>query len=371
MKIAFVVAHATQFEVPFYRFVFNHDYLHELHVFYLHEPANRRLDAETGITLCWEIDLPQSYRYTVLSQRLPQDILHFPRNKFDLVILNGYKGFFRKLATRLKTSGFPIALRMDTVTYRRSWLNLMLRRIFLGRIYASFDQLLVTGSASGSYLAKMGIGREKIGIFPYGIDRQLFLSNGTLRTRKIILVVAKLISRESPEEVIDAFALLNDASLTLIIIGEGKRRSYLEKRCRKYPNRKIIFTGYVPYRELPKYYRQSILFVHAARYEPWGVSVHEAISSGCRVVCSGNVGAAHDLVKPGRNGFIYRSGRVNELADCIIKSLRIPERIVVETNRMLLKRLSYRRMWEQILHTAASVSKPEPEYGNNQKQVKP
>jgi len=38
--------------------------------------------------------------------------------------------------------------------------------------------------------------------------------------------------------------------------------------------------GYVHYPKLPGYYGAADIFLHAAQYEPWGISVSEAMALG-------------------------------------------------------------------------------------------
>lgn len=358
MKIAFVVRHPTQFEVPFYKFIRETDPDNQFHVYYLTAPEAPRTDTETGVTVDWQMDLTSAYTFYVLTASPEADLNRFMRRGYDLVIFNGYKGRFGELAGRLRKKNVRIALRLDTVAFNLSRLEIWLRQVLLISVYARFNRYFVTGTASKHYLAQIGIPENRIQIFSYCIDELYFKRSPHRRTagaRRNILVVSKFIHREYPGEVIDAFGALNDPELTLIVVGDGKLKVDLELRARKYPALHIRFTGYVAYHRLAAFYYSSALFIHPARHEPWGVSVQEAMSCGCRVVCSDKVGSARDLIVEGRNGFIYRSGRVDELADCMVKSLRIPTAAVEQANSEVLRRWNYHYMWQEILHSAGDV----------------
>ena len=50
------------------------------------------------------------------------------------------------------------------------------------------------------------------------------------------------------------------------------------------------------------------VFVHTARFEPYGVVVLEALSSGLPILASTKTMAAIDRIRDGRNGFLHQAG---------------------------------------------------------------
>jgi glycosyltransferase involved in cell wall biosynthesis len=57
----------------------------------------------------------------------------------------------------------------------------------------------------------------------------------------------------------------------------------------------------------------SLLFT-SDKSEGWGAVVNEAMSNGCMVIASNQIGSVPFLVKDEVNGFIYKSGDINSLA---------------------------------------------------------
>jgi glycosyltransferase involved in cell wall biosynthesis len=55
--------------------------------------------------------------------------------------------------------------------------------------------------------------------------------------------------------------------------------------------------------------------------DPWGLVVNEAMAAHLPVVVSDACGCAEDLVIPNRNGFIFRSGDAEHLAECLSQVL--------------------------------------------------
>ena len=94
----------------------------------------------------------------------------------------------------------------------------------------------------------------------------------------------------------------------LNIVGNGSELSSLKK---KYNFRNINFFGSMFGDDLIAKYREASCFVLPSNFEPWGLVVNEALSSGLPVIISNRVGSGYDLVKDKNNGFIY--SEINEL----------------------------------------------------------
>jgi glycosyltransferase involved in cell wall biosynthesis len=45
-------------------------------------------------------------------------------------------------------------------------------------------------------------------------------------------------------------------------------------------------------------------------FEPWGLVINEVMNAGRAVVVSDQVGCGPDLVKPGENGYVFKSGDI-------------------------------------------------------------
>ena len=83
---------------------------------------------------------------------------------------------------------------------------------------------------------------------------------------------------------------MDEPGACLWLVGDGPQRPALEDYAREHSSERIVFGGYVPYLELPLVYAAADVFVHPARYEPWGVSVQEALACGLPVLASSLVG---------------------------------------------------------------------------------
>ncbi|HSF39039.1 MAG TPA: glycosyltransferase family 4 protein [Thermoanaerobaculia bacterium] len=360
MKIAFLVERPTQFEAPFYRFAAK-DPKHELRVLYtapdVAEPVH---DPELGRKVSWGIDLLGGYPWEVCPSRGLGDRLHC-----DLLIVNGYtRRIYLEAAVLAKRAGVATALRLDSVLWGGSPArNLAKRLLFATWMRGMYDLFLGVGSLTLDYLRAQGIPPERTGLFPYAVDVEDFRSHSALtqeerwavrdrlgvpREARVVLSLAKLSAREAPWDLLRAFSRLGSDDLWLVLAGDGPERASLEREA----GPRVRFPGYVPYPELPALYAAADLFVHPAREERWGVSVQEALACGLPVIASSRVGAAHDLLVAGANGFTYHAGDDAELASRVTQALALRPEEVREENRAVLSHWDYAASWQSILSAA-------------------
>src|SRR5207247_1792609 len=71
--------------------------------------------------------------------------------------------------------------------------------------------------------------------------------------------------------------------------------------------------------ELPLYYARAKCFVLPSISEPWGLVVNEAMASSLPVLVSNRCGCAMDLVRHGRNGFVFNPLNVRSLANLFVE----------------------------------------------------
>ncbi|HTN20040.1 MAG TPA: glycosyltransferase family 4 protein [Pelobium sp.] len=409
MKVAFIVEFPTQFEVPFYQYVAGQvkgerakdfdsaqsdkggvdshfdsaqcdmaqcdkekkeqrtknkeveDW--HFHVIYNNTDQQDYHDFELGKKVGWGFNLYEGYTYFIADKN---DIVNsvsaiLEKGNYDYVILNGYKNSYAGLPELCKQKNIPIALRIDSVLYNLGPIKKFLKRIYLPFAYRKFDHFFAVGSETKRFLNWLGIKDERINYFSYSVDEDWFKETANdaekidalkkrlgIHNEKVLLSVAKFVPRESPWDILRAFEKLNDTGLALILVGDGEERKALENYAGRMPHLKIVFTGYIPYQELGYYYGLADIFIHAAKDEPWGVSVHEALACGCTVITSDKVGSSKDLIVEGKNGFTYPFGNAVGLAQAIEASLKIDRSEKNITNRTILSEWGYPEMLSQI-----------------------
>ena len=88
----------------------------------------------------------------------------------------------------------------------------------------------------------------------------------------------------------------------------------------------ITFHPPVPIAQVRELMRQADVYVFSsAGGEGWGAVVNEALEEGCVVVASRECGSGPTMIKHGENGLLFKSGRVQELADRLRQLYDEPE----------------------------------------------
>lgn len=238
----------------------------------------------------------------------------------DLVVVGDYFTLTSQLAMRVL-----------------SWLNVpwvlwgeapgMSSRGRLGRALRRLAQRPVCRRASG--VAAIGTRAVKayqalvpdgvpVGNIPYHCDLSAYLAirrerqDGPCR----FLFSGQLIHRKGVDVLLRAFervcAMRGTATLTLL--GDGPDRERYRRMVSPEWRDRVRFAGFVQPSALPRAFADADVFVLPSRYDGWGVVVNEAIAAGMPVIASSAVGAAADLVEPGRNGFVVPPADIDALA---------------------------------------------------------
>ena len=104
-----------------------------------------------------------------------------------------------------------------------------------------------------------------------------------------------------------------------MFVGEGPLRGEMERLISSSGLKNVHILGFRNQSELPACYAMADALVLPSESEPWGLVVNEAMCFGLPIVVSDRVGSAPDLVRSGRNGFVYPMGDVSALAGCLRK----------------------------------------------------
>jgi glycosyltransferase involved in cell wall biosynthesis len=296
------------------------------------------------------------------------------RRRYDLLVVNGYnEPALIAAAFAARVSRVPVALRLDTPSFRSERrAKRALRRALYTTFRRVFNHFLPVGSAAAEFLKGMGVESHKISLFPYMVDVEHFRRASAISAAKrrdlrqkyglpqvdpVVVAVTKFHPRESPWDLLRAYCAMDSPGACLWLIGDGPERPRLEDYARNHCSRGVVFSGYVPYPQLPAAYGIADAFVHPARYEPWGVSVQEALACGLPVLVSSMVGAARDFVTPGKNGYIYRAGDPDDLRDKFPQLLDLISSVEArETSQENLARCEYGRIWNTIVDVARRCS---------------
>jgi glycosyltransferase involved in cell wall biosynthesis len=192
------------------------------------------------------------------------------------------------------------------------------------------DGLIAVSSAARARLLALGVDARAVAVSLQAIDEDALRSAAAAR-RPVdavpaeVLTVARLVPDKDVAILIDAFAAagLSEREATLAIAGGGPMEPELRARARALgvPAR---FLGPLPAGELPARYAAASVFVLPSRYEPFGVSLREALVAGLPLICTTAVGAAPDLAHEGANAILFAPGDVRALAEALARVCRDP-----------------------------------------------
>ena len=156
---------------------------------------------------------------------------------------------------------------------------------------------------------------------PYFCDLQPFQAEEKVKHDRInLLYSGQFIERKGIDTLLQAFAdIAEDCPTVDLILAGGTAENIDDCLIPEKYRQRIIFAGFVQPANLPGLFAQADIFILPSRYDGWGVVINEALGAGLPVIASDRVGAAHDLVIPDENGYLFPAGDSGELAACIKK----------------------------------------------------
>ena len=178
---------------------------------------------------------------------------------------------------------------------------------------------------------------KEIEVTPFGIDMEQFKPmkvDSLFRDDDIVVGTIKTLEDEyGIEYLIRAFKILSDKyielPLKLLIVGGGSLENQLKDLVRELNiENKTIFTGKIPFLDVPKYHNMLSVSVSISNSESFGVAIIEA-SSCAKPVVVANVGGLPEVVEDGISGFVVEPRNSQETANAIEK-LILDEELRVE-----------------------------------------
>ncbi|MFZ5449431.1 MAG: glycosyltransferase [Thermodesulfobacteriota bacterium] len=200
--------------------------------------------------------------------------------------------------------------------------------------YNQMDLIFVPSRSTAEELSEKGVKRDKMRIFPRGVDLQLFhpaKRNGFLESRFQVregvklLYVGRVSKEKNLEILVRVFKNLikNQTGIHLIVVGDGP---YLKEMQQALKGTPCIFTGYLQGEDLAAVYASCDLFLFPSTTDTFGNVVLEAQASGIPVIVTDSGGPQENLI-PGKTGLIIRRDSEESLLGAIQSLLAQPERL--------------------------------------------
>ncbi len=132
-----------------------------------------------------------------------------------------------------------------------------------------------------------------------------------------ILWAGRMIDWKHPEHAIEAVGdvLKENPKVHLTMAGGGEMEPQLKQMAAELGiEGSITFTGFLCPPDIREKMLGADIFLFTSDYkEGWGAVLNEAMNSGCAVVASSGIGAVPYLLRHGKNGMVYRNGKIKEL----------------------------------------------------------
>jgi phosphatidylinositol alpha-1,6-mannosyltransferase len=154
-----------------------------------------------------------------------------------------------------------------------------------------------------------------------------------LADRPVVVCVSRLVPRKGQDTLIRAWPLVRRRvpGAALLVVGGGPHRATLERLARDGGvESDVVFTGSVPWEELPAHYAAGDVYAMPCRTRNRGLDVEglgivylEASATGLPVV-AGDSGGAPDAVRQGETGYVVGGRDVSRLAGRLVELLDDP-----------------------------------------------
>src|SRR3972149_6761794 len=178
--------------------------------------------------------------------------------------------------------------------------------------------------------------------------RQRARQSGPLR----VLFLGNLIHRKAPQLLLEAAAVLPPGSVQLTFAGGARSEpgyaAFLKKLVKQYGlGSQVEFCGHLADKELRARMRSSQVLAVPSSYEGFGIAYVEGMGFGLPAIGT-RAGAAPELIRPGRTGYLIDAGNARQLA-LILERLNADRALLARLGVAARKQWAKHPTWEQTL----------------------
>jgi glycosyltransferase involved in cell wall biosynthesis len=246
------------------------------------------------------------------------------RSRPDVVVVSGWSTFASQAAiawSRARRVPYVLLVESHDLGPRAGWRRAV-KGTIVPRLVRGAANVLVVGTAARDSVVARGASPERVRVFANTVDVARWIERADRLPRSAREnVVVLSVGRAVPEKGFDVLeAACAAAGLELQTVAGGLSQEQLAQR-----------------------YVDADVFALLSRHETWGVVVNEAAASGLPLVLSDRVGAAHDLLRDGENGFVVPPDDVPAATAALRKLAADPElrRRMGERSRELVRPWGY------------------------------
>jgi glycosyltransferase involved in cell wall biosynthesis len=226
----------------------------------------------------------------------------------------------------------PVALWTDVPNQdanARSRLKNWARGFILSRLLPRLNLVFGSGPEAVRALLDMGVSPRRVRDLPFSVDVPSSLPSRTREETLTLLFVGQIVHRKGVDTALRAFSQAlkqTERPIRFRIVGDGPDRRLCEEMSARLGLEPYLeWCGWLEPHRVKEAYRRSDVYVHLARWEPYGVSIIEALANGLPVIGTPRAGAVPDRVWHERNGLVVPPEDCVAAADAIVQLAALPE----------------------------------------------
>jgi glycosyltransferase involved in cell wall biosynthesis len=215
------------------------------------------------------------------------------------------------------------------------------------------DHITAISSGLADYARRYN-SRAGITIIPNGVDPDLFKKTqnsvrdklGIGKDENVVITVSRLVPKNGVDILVGAISEISremTKNIRLVIIGDGPDHNKIRKMAVGLDvYDKIIFTGTVPYQDLPGYLSAADMFVRPSRSEGLGSAFLEAMAVGLPVIAT-PVGGIQDFIVDKETGFFWKDSQ-GSLAEKIMEVFKNPalrEKVASNARKLVIDKYGW------------------------------
>jgi glycosyltransferase involved in cell wall biosynthesis len=266
----------------------------------------------------------------------------------DAVIIAGWmdKGYL-EAARRLKRKNLLIIATCDN-QWQDTPRQHLAARAAPWHLHPAIDVLWVAGERQAQFAKRLGYRGPRLWRGLYCCDWEHFAYEPSPNSTNTFLFVGRLATEKGINTLINAYSIYREqveSSWPLLTAGTGNLSALVEQ-CDG-----VQSMGFTQPDKLPLLFCGSGCFVLPSHKEPWGVVLQEAAASGLPLICSEACGASVHLLQDGYNGYLFETGNVDHLAECLtrISGLSSSERLLMGRRSHEMSKQFTPKRWAQTL----------------------
>jgi len=260
-------------------------------------------------------------RLTLSIWLMPKIKAILEEERFD--VLHFHEPLFPSLPLMVLPFSHSLNIATFHAYYRHSAGYTVCKPMLMG-FYRKFHGKIAVSRPAHRFVSRYFPGDYRI--IPHGVDLERFspkvapiekYNDGKLN----ILFVSRLEKRKGAKYLLQAYrrAKKDCPPSRLILVGPGdKAQREYERWVRAVNLQDVVFTGHVPYADLPRYYHTADIFsIPAVGQESFGIVLLEAMAAGKPIVAT-NIEGYASVVDSGTEGILVKPKDEDALASALV-----------------------------------------------------